>query len=123
MHFGQPLGTFLFDIAVIFLFVFWLWLLVSIVTDLFRRSDVSGVVKLVWCVVLLLLPYLGVFAYLLTQGGGMAERHAARAQHMREEMRQFVGFSVADELKKLDALQAAGSITKAEYAAARARLF
>lgn len=123
MHFGQPLGTFLFDIAIIFLFVFWLWLLVSIVTDLFRRSDVSGVAKLVWFIVLLVLPYLGVFAYLLTQGGGMAERQAARAQHVREEMRQIVGFSVADELKKLDGLKAAGTISTEEYAAARARLF
>ena len=71
---------------------------------------------------LIVLPYLGVLAYLLTQGGGMAERQQAQAQKAREEIRHAVGFSAADELKKLDELKAKGSITEAEYGKMRAKL-
>jgi hypothetical protein len=115
-------GTFLVDVFVIFMFVIWIWLLISVFSDLFRRRDSSGVAKVIWVIFLIVLPYLGVFAYLLTQGGGMAERKLAQASKAREEMRNFVGFSAADELRKLDELKAKGSITDAEYQKLRARL-
>jgi len=119
---GVTFRTFLVDVFVIFMFVIWIWLLISVFSDLFRRRDSSGVVKVIWVIFLIVLPYLGVFAYLLTQGGGMAERKQAQASKAREEMRNFVGFSAADEIRKLDELKAKGSITDAEYQKLRARL-
>ncbi len=119
---GVTFWTFLSDVFVIFMFVVWIWLLISVFSDLFRRHDTSGVAKVVWVIFLVILPYLGVFAYLLTQGGGMAERNQAQATKAREEIRNIVGFSAADEIRKLDELKAKGSITDAEYQKLRARL-
>ena len=123
MHMGGvQFGTFLVDVFVIFMFVLWIWLLISVFSDLFRRDDISGGAKVIWVIFLIILPYLGVFAYLLTQGGGMAERNQAQATKAREEMRNIVGFSAADEIRKLDELKAKGSITDAEYQKLRTRL-
>jgi hypothetical protein len=119
---GMTFWTFLFDAFVIFMFVLWIWLLISVFSDLFRRSDISGGAKVIWVIFLIILPYLGVLAYLLTQGGGMAERNQVQAQKAREEIRSAIGFSAADELKKLDELKAKGSITDAEYTKLRAKL-
>lgn len=114
--------SFLVNVGVIFIFVMWFWLLVTIIGDLFRRSDVSGTGKIIWIILLVILPYLGVFLYLLTQSSGMAERSNAKAAKAREEFRQVVGFSAADELEKLVRLKNAGTITDAEYASMRAKL-
>ena len=73
-------------------------------------------------ILLIVLPYIGIFAYILTQGGGMAERNQAQARLARDELRQAVGFSAADEIEKLDRLKSAKSISKEEYARLRARL-
>lgn len=107
---------------VVFVFVLWLWLLISVIGDLFRRHDIGGFGKVIWILFLLFLPYLGVFAYILTQGKGMGERQAAQVQEARRELRDFVGISPADELKKLDELKAAGSISADEYARLRAKV-
>ncbi|MGH6799129.1 MAG: hypothetical protein ACREDI_12195, partial [Roseiarcus sp.] len=66
--------------------------------------------------------YIGVFAYLLTPGRGMAERNKAQANEARDELRQIVGFSAADEITKLDKLKAAGSLSEQEYGRLRAKL-
>jgi hypothetical protein len=106
----------------IFAFVVWFWLLVVIYGDLFRRHDISGWGKAFWVIGLVLFSYLGILAYLITQGRGMAERNAQQAQQAREELRRVVGFSVADEISKLDQLKKAGSITDAEFQRLRAKL-
>jgi hypothetical protein len=100
----------------------WFWLLVIIYGDLFRRHDISGWGKALWVLVLVLTSYLGIFAYLITQGRGMAERNAQQAQQARDELRRVVGFSVADEIIKLDQLKKSGSITNDEYGRLRAKL-
>ena len=104
------------------MFVLWFWLFVSVASDLFRRHDLSGWVKVLWVIALVLFSYIGIFAYVLTQGRGMAERNQARALQARDELRQVVGFSAADEIEKLDRLKSAGSISEQEYARLRARL-
>jgi predicted membrane channel-forming protein YqfA (hemolysin III family) len=119
---GFTFTNFVADAFAIFMFILWLWLLITITSDLFRRTDVSGFIKVLWVIFLIVLPYIGIFAYLLTQGRGMAERDQARAQHAREELRHLVGFSAADEIEKLDRLKSSGSISEKEYAALRARL-
>ena len=115
-------ATFLLDVMIIFIFIMWFWLLITVMGDLFRRDDVGGFGKVIWVIFLVLLPYLGVFAYLLTQGGSMAERNKAQVSKAREELRSIVGFSAADELEKLDKKKAAGTISADEHAKLRANL-
>jgi hypothetical protein len=119
---GFTFTNFVADAFAIFMFILWLWLLITVTSDLFRRTDLSGFIKVLWVIFLIVLPYTGIFAYLLTQGRGMAERDQARAQHAREELRHLVGFSAADEIEKLDRLKSSGSISEKEYAALRTRL-
>ena len=119
---GFTFANFTTDIFAIFLFVLWFWLFVTVAGDLFRRDDVSGFVKVLWVILLIVLPYIGIFAYLLTQGGSMAQRRNAQAMEARDELRRVVGYSVADEITKLDRLKSAGSITEQEYSRLRARI-
>ena len=121
--FGQsPFGGFVADVFAIFIFILWFWLFITTASDLFRRSDVSGFGKVLWVILLIVLPYIGIFAYILTQGGGIADRNRAQARQARDELRQAVGYSVADELTKLEQLRSKNSITEEEYTRLRARL-
>jgi len=115
-------ANFLADAFAVFVFILWFWLFITVASDLFRRNDVSGLGKVVWVILLIVLPYIGIFAYIVTQGRGMAERNRAQARQARDELRQVVGFSAADELVKLDRLVADKSISKEEYARLRARI-
>lgn len=117
----MAIATFLFGTLVIFLIVMWFWLLITVIGDLFRRDDTGGLAKVLWIIFLVFAPYLGVFAYLLTQGDGMARRSRSAAMAAHDDLRHAIGFSVADELAKLDALKASGSITADEYARLRAQ--
>jgi hypothetical protein len=119
---GFTFANFLTDVLAVFVFVVWFWLLITVYADLFRRHDISGLGKALWVIFVLLIPYLGVFAYLITQGGGMAERNAQQVQQTRDELRRAVGFSPADEIAKLDELKKSGSITGEEYGQLRAKL-
>ena len=119
---GFTYRNFFMDVFTIFVFIMWFWLLISIAGDLFRRHDISGWGKTIWILVLILIPYIGVFAYLISQGRGMAERSMQQAQQSREELRRVVGFSAADEIETLDRLQKAGSISNAEFTRLRTQL-
>ncbi len=119
---GFTFWNFLADAFAIFMFVLWFWLFITVASDLFRRHDLSGWAKVLWVIALVFFSYIGIFAYILTQGRGMAERNQARAQQARDELRQIVGFSVADEIAKLDRLKSTGSISDKEYAGLRAKL-
>lgn len=119
---GYTYSNFLMNVLGIFAFVVWFWLLVVIYGDLFRRHDISGWGKAFWVIGLVIFSYLGILAYLITQGRGMAERNAQQAQQAREELRRVVGYSVADEISKLDQLKKSGSITDAEFQRLRAKL-
>ena len=118
---GFTFSNFVADAFAIFMFVLWFWLFVSVATDLFRRHDLSGWTKVLWVIALILFSYIGIFAYVLTQGRSMAERNQARAQEAQKELRQIVGYSSADEIEKLVRLKAAGSITEQEYGRLRAK--
>jgi len=119
---GYTYSNFLMNVLGIFAFVVWFWLLVVFYGDLFRRHDISGWGKAFWVIGLVVFSYLGILAYLITQGRGMAERNAQQAQQAREELRRVVGFSVADEITKLDQLKKSGAITDAEFQRLRAKL-
>jgi hypothetical protein len=119
---GFTFSNFLTDVLAVFAFVVWFWLLVIIFGDLFRRHDISGLAKTLWVIAVILTSYFGVFAYMITQGRGMAERNAQQAQQARDELRRVVGYSVADEITKLDQLKKAGSISDEEFGRLRAKL-
>jgi hypothetical protein len=112
---GFSFWNFLADVITIFFFIVLLWLLFIVFSDLFRRHDISGWGKALWVIALLLFPYFGVFIYLITQSTGMAERNLQQAQRARDEVRQVVGFSAADEIKKLDELKKSGARDKQAY--------
>ena len=115
-------SNFLMNMIAVFAFVVWFWLLVIIYGDLFRRHDITGWGKALWVLALVLTTYLGIFSYLITQGRGMAERNAQQQQQARDELRRVVGYSVADEITKLDQLKKSGSLTDDEFRRLRAKL-
>jgi predicted membrane channel-forming protein YqfA (hemolysin III family) len=118
---GFTFANFLVDAFAIFIFLLWLWLLITVFSDLIRRHDLSGLAKVIWVIVLVVLPYIGIFAYILTQSSGMAEREVERVKKAQDNLRQIVGFSAADELEKLDRLKSTGTISETEYSRLRAR--
>ncbi len=119
---GFTYRNFLLDALAIFVFIVWFWLLITVAADLFRRHDISGWIKALWVIAWVVFPYLGVLAYLIFQGRSMAERNVQQVQQARDDLRRTVGFSVADEIEKLDRLKQAGSISDAEFTRLRAKL-
>jgi predicted membrane channel-forming protein YqfA (hemolysin III family) len=119
---GFTFPNFLADVFALFIFVLWFWLLVTVASDLFRRDDVSGLAKVLWVILLIVLPYVGIFAYMLTQGRGMTARHDQRARQSRDALRNAIGLSVADEIEKLSRLKASGVISDSEYSRLKAKL-
>lgn len=119
---GFTFANFIVDVFAVFLFFIWLWLLITVFSDLFHRDDVSGLSKVLWVILLIALPYLGIFIYLLTQGSGMTHRDRAFVAQARANFQKAAGFSVADEIEKLGRLKNAGTISDQEYAQLKARI-
>jgi len=101
--------------------VIWFWLLITVFGDLFRRHDTSGWGKAAWTFFVIVLPFLGVFIYLITQDEGMAKRNVDRARGQREQLdeyvRQTAGGGSAAEIEKAKALLDSGAIDQAEFEA------
>jgi hypothetical protein len=115
-------GQFLLGMLYIFFFVIWFWLLIAIFSDLFRRHDISGVVKALWIIGVIVFSYLGILVYFITQGHGMAKRNQEQAKEIQDQIRQQAGYSSADELEKLKKLHDAGTLSDDEYAAQKAKV-
>ena len=119
-------GQVLWSILWFFLFLIWIVLFFNVVVDVFRSSDLSGVAKALWVIALIVLPYLGVFAYLIVRGDKMHERQAreVRAQETaaQEYIRSVAGASPAAELERLDGLRSRGVISDEEFAALKAKV-
>ena len=75
---GFTFRNFLADAFAIFMFVLWFWLLIIVIGDLFRRHDISGWIKAIWVIALIVFPYLGIFAYLITQSRGRPNEAASK---------------------------------------------
>ncbi|HVZ04063.1 SHOCT domain-containing protein [Hyphomicrobium sp.] len=118
---GFTFANFLVDAFAVFMFFVWIWLLIVIFNDLLSRHDVSALGKVAWVIALIVLPYIGIFAYILTQSPGMAERREAQIRHAQSQFRQGAVFSPADEIEKLGRLRSSGAISNAEYDRLRAR--
>jgi Short C-terminal domain/Phospholipase_D-nuclease N-terminal len=114
--FGQVMWT----MFVFFAWVLFFWLLFTVFGDLFRRHDISGWKKAGWTFFVIVLPYLGIFVYLIAEGKGMAERSARRAQESQAQIdgyaRSVAGSSSAtDQIAKGKELLDSGAISQAEY--------
>ena len=111
-----------------FLFVIWIWLLISIFGDIIRSDDLSGWAKAAWSVFVIVLPFLGVFAYLIARGHKMGEHAAAQARRQDEMFRTYVREAAAtptsevDQLSKLASLRADGTITDEEFQRLKAKV-
>jgi hypothetical protein len=108
------------SILIFFLWVAWFMLLFRVFGDVFRRADLSGLGKTAWIILVILVPFLGVFIYLITQNDGMTERNmsAARAQRAQydEYIRDTAGSSgSAAEIERAKALLDTGAITQTEF--------
>src|SRR4051794_8534569 len=117
-----PLLDVMWSMLVFFSWVLWIWLLITVYSDVFRRPDIGGGAKAGWVILTLFLPFIGVFAYLITQGRGMGERRAAQVEAQRAALDDHIrtvasgSASGADELAKAQALLDDGVITGEEYA-------
>ena len=116
--FGDVMWSFL----VFFAWVIWFWLLITVFSDLFRRHDISGWGKTGWIILVILIPYFGVFIYLIAQHEGMADRNVAQVQQSQQQFDDYVktvastgdpASQIADAKKLLDS----GAITQDEYEA------
>lgn len=122
-----PLLDAFWTILWIFGFVIWIWLLIAVISDLFRDREQSGLAKALWVLAIIFFPILGVVAYLILRGGRMHERAARQAQAMDEQTRAYIRQvagtpSTADELAKLAHLRDQGILTPEEYEQQKARL-
>jgi len=119
-------GELLLMVFEVFLFVVWIWILFTIITDLFRNHDMSGWLKALWIVLLVFIPYLTALIYLIVYGSDMRERQLraqAEAKHDADQyIRAAAHTSPADELHKLHDLKEKGALTDAEYDRAKQKL-
>jgi hypothetical protein len=110
----------------VFFFVIWIWILITILSDLFRDHELSGWSKAAWVLFLVFIPFLTALIYLIARGSGMRDR-AIKAQadakhHMDDYIRQQAHGSPADELHKLNDLKEKGAISAEEFDQAKAKL-
>jgi hypothetical protein len=113
----------------IVLWVIWLFLLFRVIFDIFRDHDLGGWSKALWLIFVIVLPFLGVFVYIIARGRGMGERDLQEAQARQQSFDTYVrdaaasgGGGTADELSKLADLKARGVITDAEFEQQKAKL-
>jgi hypothetical protein len=122
---GQVFWSFLWFVC----FFIWIWLLIVVFSDIFRSHDLGGWGKALWCIFVIILPYLGVLVYLIARGHSMQERAMQQAQAQDAATRQYIqsvaggggGSSSADEIARLADLKAKGVITDEEFAAGKAK--
>ena len=109
-----------------FMFVIWIWLLITIFVDIFRSHDMGGFAKAMWVLFVIVLPFLGVLVYVIARGNSMQERHMKQASDQDAAARQYIQeaaapASSADEVAKLAQLHKDGVLTDEEYAAQKAK--
>jgi ABC-type multidrug transport system fused ATPase/permease subunit len=108
------------------LFFIWIWILIAVFADIFRSPDLGGWAKALWVIFVILLPYLGVFVYLIARGHKMSEHAAQQAQAQEAAMRTYVqdvagSSTTADQIAKAAQLRDAGTITEEEFQALKAK--
>jgi hypothetical protein len=119
-----PFLDVLWTMLIIFAWIIWFWLLITVFMDLFRRHDTSGFAKVLWIIFVILLPFLGVFIYLIVNHDGMTDRSIKQAQAQQAQMDQYVrnvAGGAAGEIEKAKGLLDSGAITQAEFDSIKAK--
>jgi hypothetical protein len=117
---GYTFGQVMWTMLVFFAWIMFFWLLFIVFGDLFSRHDLSGWAKAGWTIFVIILPFLGIFVYLISQGKGMGERSAQRAQAQQAQVDDYVRSvastdTSADQIAKGKQLLDSGAITQAEF--------
>ena len=127
--YDYPLGGVFLSMLYFFLFFIWIWILITVFMDIFRSPDLSGWLKALWSIFVIILPFLGVFVYLIARGGKMQERKlqdaADQKQAFDSAVREASGTSSGDvtsQLTQLADLKAQGVLTDAEFEAQKAKV-
>ena len=115
-----PFLDIVWTMFIFFAWVIWFWLLITVFSDIFRRHDTSGFGKVLWMIFVILLPYLGVFIYLIANHDGMTERNVKQMQAQQAQMDDYVksvagSGGAAAEIEKAKGLLDSGAITQAEF--------
>jgi len=120
-----PFLDILWTMLIVFAWIIWFWLLITVFADLFRRHDIGGGSKTLWIIFVILLPFLGVFVYLISQGKHMAERNMKQVEAQQAQSEAYIksvaGGGAADEIEKAKKLLDSGAITQAEFDAIKAK--
>ena len=123
-----PFMDILWTMIIFFAWVAWIWMLVIILTDVFRRRDIGGWSKAAWTIFIVVVPFLGVLVYLIANHDGMNERSVQQAQASQAEFDSYVksvatngGGGAAAEIEKGKQLLDSGAITQQEFEALKAK--
>jgi hypothetical protein len=121
-----PFLDILWTMIIFFTWVVWIWIMIVILTDVFRRRDVSGWGKALWVIFLIVLPFLGALVYLIVEHGGMADRQAEAARGQKAQMDEYVksvagSGGPAAEIDKAKQLLDSGAINQTEFDALKAK--
>lgn len=120
-----PFLDLLWTMLIIFAWVIWFWMLISIMADVFRRRDIGGVRKAIWIVFLILLPFVGVLSYLVVNSDDIARRNAEAAKQAQADVDSYIksvaGGGAASEIERAKALLDSGAISQAEYEGLKAK--
>jgi hypothetical protein len=119
-----PFLDVLWTMFIFFLFIIWIWILITVFVDIFRRKDTSGFTKVLWIIFVIVLPYFGVFIYLIANHDGMADRNIQQAQRQQEATDAYiksVAGGTAAEIEKAKGLLDSGAITQTEFDAIKAK--
>jgi hypothetical protein len=119
---NYPFLDVMWTMLVFFAWVIWFWLLITIFSDIFRRHDISGWTKAAWTIFVIILPFLGVFVYMIAESKGMAERNMERAQAAQSQADDYirnvaVGSDPAEQIAKAKQLRDDGTISSSEFEA------
>jgi hypothetical protein len=117
---SYPFLEVFWTMLIFFAFIVWIWILFTVIADIFRRHDSSGWVKVAWIAFIIILPYFGVFVYLIAEHRGMTERAIERQQAMQSEMADYVKSVAPQEdpaaqIAKAKALLDNGTINESEF--------
>jgi uncharacterized PurR-regulated membrane protein YhhQ (DUF165 family) len=122
-----PFLDILWTMIIFFAWVVWIWMMIFILTDVFRRSDIGGVTKAVWVVFMILLPFLGVLVYLIAQHEGIAQRNAQQQQAVQQQFDERVRSVAASEgpaaeIEKAAQMRDKGTISPSEFDTLKAKV-
>jgi Phospholipase_D-nuclease N-terminal/Short C-terminal domain len=117
---SYPFLEVFWTMLIFFVFVIWIWILIGVFADIFRRHDTSGWAKVLWIIFIIVLPYLGVFVYLLAEHRGMAERTIKRQEATQQQFDQYVQSAAAkgdptEQIAKAKQLLDSGAIDQGEF--------